>query len=575
MNNNFYYAPSEKHIYLAAENNIKNVIVDSRGHHSEYISGLQDNQLCLMPGLEKVYALRKKHSRAVKQEIKNVNNRIEMAVSCGLKPYIHSYELSFPAELKEKYPDLFVKMTSEHRKCSAACQRARILCLSDKRIRNLVSDKIEEIVANFSGLAGYIYSNHESQLARYSHFCDACKDLDRTKLIKWLYEAVKAGAERVNPDLVIMPRLWGITHCKDMYYKVPTEMVKLCDNDPSCKGAKVLTALKKEQFKPDTVNPKLPGIIAEKDKLVYKATWGDYNLNQPLNKWAKKYGKTEQVVEISLEHCLMGRHIPLIVSRQHQKMIKSLKGKNVSFAVVPLPWGRVYLKPGSTQEVCLPEKWGLNFLNLSLLLKLLKNPDIDLIKETQKLLKEKYGEKLPVNLAKSLFDAETIISRSINILGVSTIMNIDCILRERTYSLIPTVNATLWYASMIKKGKQCISTSDSNMKKIFKEKDKAVLDAEKLYQKVTDEINKISNRKLKSDTVDFFTKFNDLAEYSATTRKRLWIQYKLQKEKAISYNWTRQLDELIEEEKRIIANSDYISGIYNKTHDIIFEDRRS
>jgi hypothetical protein len=572
MKEMFYYATSVEHIRFAARNGIKNVIVDSRGHGADRAgSGLKDDQLCLMPKYKKIYNIRKNFKKEIDLEITNAVKRIETAKKHGLKPYMHSYEISFPIEIKECYPELFVKQVEEARKIDPTCDVDRYLCLEDERVRDMISDKIEEILSNLPGIEGYIYSFHESQLTTFNHFCDNCKKLPRHKLIEWLYEAVKKGAERINPGIKIMPRLWGITHPLGLFYKNHKKIAKIIEYDQTKWICRRLPVIKKYHFVPEKVNPRIGKIIAkDNDALIYKATWGDYSLYQPYNKWACSYAPSKQIVELSFEHCVLGKNIPLIISKQHQDMIKKMQDRNVTFCAVPVNWGRVYKKDDEYRMGADPAKWGLNFLNAHNVVKLMKNPNISLPLETKKAIEENYKEEISQKFAKMLLGTADVLDGAVNINGVSTIMNLDYLLCKPSYNLMHVLSNTLWYKCMRKDGDKRISTADKNMKKIFLEKDKAIEKAEKLFQTALLEIAEFKNTQLIKDANEFFRNFKDLTEFIAVSRKRLWIQLKAQKEHKISLRWTSLLDELLEQEKVLVAKSKLLQGIYDGTFSRIF-----
>lgn len=571
MREMFYYATSEEQIKFAAKNGVGNVVIDSRGHGADKAGdGLNDDQLCLMPKYKKIYNVRKKFKKDIDAEIKDVTRKIRLARKLGLKPYMHSYEISFPLEIRKCYPELFVKQTEEARKIDPLCEPDRYLCLSDERVRQMIADKIEEVLSNVPDLAGYIYSFHESQLTTFGHFCDRCKKLPRHKLVEWLYNAVKEGAGRADKSVKVMPRLWGVTHPKGLFYKNQKDIAEIIEHDKKRWMCRRLPVTKKYHYDPDKVNPKLGGMIAKDgNMLVYKATWGDYTLNQPYNKWACSYGKAKQVVELSFEHCVLGRHIPLVISKQHQDMINKMKRPNVAFCAVPVNWGRVYGEKNKNFIGGDPGKWGLNFLNSHNVLKLMKNPDISLVNESARAIKEKYGESVSSNFAELLLNTADVLDKAVNVRGVSSIMNLDYLLSKPTYRLEHVLGNTFWYKCMRKDGGGRISTSGKNMSSIFAEKDEAAKAAVELADAAAKEIAGFKSAKLKKDAKEFFENFRDLAVYVSTTRKRLWIQLKIQKERKASYRWTSLLDELIDQEKVLLAGSKYLQGIYNGTFNAI------
>jgi hypothetical protein len=564
MNNaHFYYAPSEAHIRQAAVSGIPNVVVDSRGHGGDAIPGLRDDQLCLLPGYAAIYRKRKPHARAVHKAAETVNNRIHLARSLGLKAFIHSYELSFPLEIREAYPRLFVKQTSEARKADPACAKDRYLCLANERLRAMVTDKIAEVLSRFPDLSGYVYSFHESQLTTFAHVCDQCKNLPRESMLRWLYEAVRAGADQVNQSLVVIPRLWGVTHPKELGYENACEMVKVFDHDPSFWQTRRLPVLKRYRFIPEKVNPKLPAMLRSGDMLMYKATWGDYSLFQPLNKWAASYGDTPQIVELSFEHCVLGRKIPLIISAQHQEMIRRLQGKPIQFALVPVNWGRAYDRELPEHIGARPADWGLNFLNLELLPLLMQNPGLNLVSAAQKLIEARYGFSPSQRLIRRLFEATKILDGIVNVRGVSTVMNLNCMLRAESYRFPHVFQQMLWYRSMRTDGKRRTCPGEQNMRRICQEKDLALRQLERWFESTCRDISVLPCGMLKEDFMEFVNTFHVMGNYLAVSRKRIWIEYKFQEEKTASFPWMRELDKLLEKEKQLVAASSVLQSVHD------------
>jgi hypothetical protein len=563
----FYYAPSKEHIREAARLGIPNVVVQSTGHKSDRIGSLGDDQLCLMPKHPKIYALRKRHAPAMRKAVADVRKRIRLARSLGLKPYIHSYELSLPLEVRQAYPELLVPPANEHINADPRCSGDRELCLSDKRVRDLVADKMEEVMSHFPEAEGYVYSNHESQLATFAHSCDKCKHLEGSQLIRWLYASVRKGTDRVRKDMPVIVRLWGLTHSKELYYENRRELAGLFDHDPSYWPSRRLPALRKLRPNQPALNADLPHMLRKGDALMLKATWGDVHLNQPLNPYVGSYGDTPHIVELSFEHGLMGGLIPLVMSAQHQEMIQRLSGSNIRFALVPVNWGRSYLGSRKMPDSAQPDTWGLNALNIYLAAKLLKRPDLDLTRAALAWMKVNYGEAVSTGAVARIFEAAQVLASSLNVHGVASAVNVGQLLRPATYQLKSTLINTFWNRNHFPDGKKRTSPSDTNMRRIFAEKDTARDEAARLVREAIAETRTMPRTKLRRDYETFFKRFGDLAAYLAISRKRLWIQYKLAADKKLCYHpWQRELDALITEEQRLTTKSPYLRGIHDGSY---------
>ena len=163
-------------------------------------------------------------------------------------------------------------------------------------------------------------------------------------------------------------------------------------------------------------------------------------------------------------------------------------------------------------------------------------------------VKQKYGASISEKLAEYLLQTVDILGQAANIRGVSSIMNFDYILCPYAYSLLHTLKNALWYKSMRRDGNSRIAVDNANIKRIFAEKDHAVMLAKELHLSAQSEIRRIQQPELKKDCREFFLNFSDLAEYLSVSRKRLWVQLKIVKEKA-GWEWMKTLDSLLAEEK--------------------------
>jgi hypothetical protein len=458
-----------------------------------------------------------------------------------------------------------VPPASEQVRADPRCAGDQELFLADTRVQELVSDKIAEVVGYFPEAEGYIYSNHESQLATFAHTCDACKALPLSDRVRCLYRAVREGVDRVAREMTVVVRLWGMTHSRELFYENRRELTRLFDHDPGYWPSRRLPALRKLRPEPAALHAALPQMLRAGDMVMMKATWGDVHLGQPDNPYIEKYGGTPRIVELSCEHGLMGGLIPLVMSAQHQRMIQQLGGDGVQFAVVPINWGRSYVGSESLPDSAAPSTWGINALNIYLCGRLLQQPDLDVVAAAREWFKNRYAAVVSQQAVARIFDAAGILARALNVRGVATAVNVGQLLRPATYQLKTALINTLWNRNHFPDGRRRTSPSDTNMRRIMAEKDAAQAAAMELVEAALTDAQAMSDvHQLQTEYVSFFQCFGDLASYLCVSRKRLWLQYKLAADKTLNYHpWQRELDALIAEEQQLIAASTYLQGIHN------------
>jgi len=566
MNKDIYYAPSEAHIKFAADNGYQKVVIDSRGHCSSYeIGRLNDNLLCMMREVPELYEIRKQFADSIKAQKQEVRRRVNYAKSLGLKVYFHSYEISMPPEVMEVFPELAVGHIREVCEEDELASNDKYLCLSNPEVRRLLAIKIKESLEDFKDIDGYIYSFHESSTSTYSHICDECRDYpDRFQNIQWLHQTVKSGIEALDADIEVIPRLWGINHPASLGREKIDFSAEFCDNDPSFWYCRRPTSRKLFCYQPEPTNRKLKDYAKEEDlTLVYKATWGDYTLNQPMNRWANQYGKARQIIELSLEHCVGGAHIPLIISKQHQDFIKKTQSKNISYAVVPVNWGRICKADTKTFDAD-PAKWGLNKLNLTVLNRLLENSELDLSEAIREELQKQYnidcGEKFP----KLLLQTAKIMDMSLNINGISTVMNLDYITTNSSFTLMSFVSMLLWYGPMHDDWQERLSTDEANSTGILSRLAETLPANKKLNTEAKEAIDSMkTSEEIKTEFREFFNNFKDLTSILAVSRQRLWLQFKIQSTHKTNFKDSKKLDELLGQERKWIAASKYLQDIFN------------
>ena len=566
MKTNLYYAPSLEHITFAADNGFTKVVLDSRGHTAKYEQGKRnDDIMCLMREVPQIYNLRKKFADEISAAKQEVRRRVDFAKSLGLQVYFHSYELSMPPEIMEVFPELAVGHVSEIIAEDILAKTDKYLCLSNPEVRRLVSLKITEWLEDFSDIDGLIYSFHESSTSTYSHVCDQCKQYpDRFPFIEWLNKAIAAGVCKVSSNIEIIPRLWGINHVAGLGSERIEIIADFHENDPSLWYCRRPTSRAKYIYNPEVVNRKIKDYAeANNLSLMYKATWGDYTLNQPLNRWANQYGNAHQIIELSLEHCVGGKYIPLIMSHQHQDFIKKTQGENISYAIVPVNWGRV-CKSNTKELAVSPLCWGLNKLNLTIATKLLEDPDLDINKVMRKEIETQYGIDCGDEFVELLLQTAEVMDMAININGISTVMNLDYLLMPTNYTLKHFVRMLLWYAIMRKDWENLISVNDDNTAIIMASLDNAVKETDNLYTSALETIANINAEdNIKAEFKQFFENFKDLTTMLAVSRQRLWLQFKIQQTHQINIEVSMKLDDLLAKERQLISGSQYLSDIFN------------
>ena len=206
----------------------------------------------------------------------------------------------------------------------------------------------------------------------------------------------------------------------------------------------------------------------------------------------------------------------------------------------------------------------MNKLNLTIVSRLLQNPELDISQGIREELEKQYGIDCGDAFAELLLQTAEVMDMAININGISTTMNLDYLIAPANYTLQMFASILLWYSIMHPDWKDLIAVDEANTGKIMPRLERAVHEADKLYDRALATISAMdAGNDIKTEFKCFFKDFRDLATMLAVSRQRLWTQFTMQRLRQANYKNSAKLDKLIAEEKRLISSSKYLSDIFN------------
>jgi len=487
------YAPSAELIDYARRLDFNWVIVASSGHTGRH------------PAEEPPVGPRTAARRQV------VRARMRQAKRAGLKVVYHTYEPSLPTGTRSAHPELYSKEIREYYRACKLVRQNRNLCVARPEVREALIAKVAEICRAFPDLDALAYTNNESSsTTKVWHRCDTCRDIPFDQTMKLLHDTMLAGIRRAGSRARLIARAWG-THDHDFhYYDIFAERLRF--------GADVAAqewlphyvkafASKKLQFLPSRDIPAfLRRVRGEDTLMLYKASWADTNLHHPLNPWIGKYRGHEQICELSFEYCCDAPRHFYIMGREMQRRARLCAAKDVAgLCAVPINMG---YHEGD------PSRWALAELNMYLVAALAHNPEADLESVTAKYLQQRYGRKLPAELATLLLDTEDVAAGMRNIRGV----------RCSGTSFARLYHSLLRYGPMYRDWRTRLAPTPANVARIIREKDAVVAHAAGMVERIEALAGKLPRRA----AAEFRLCFGNLlkmAKASAATHKtfmRLW-----------------------------------------------------
>ncbi len=466
------YGPSAGLIDYAQRLDMNWVVIDSTGHKG---GRLNDNPPIYLPGYPRLKSKMPYSREQIESERRRIRGLISHAKKAGLKVIYHAYVPSVPYGFQKAYPKLYSEPIREYRSALTPEQRERQLCVARPEVREVLSQTVAEICEAFPDLDGFMYSNNEgSSRTQCWHRCEYCRDMPFSRTMKLLHDAMKEGIERSGRPVRLLMRCWGAHDHDFHYYEQYRKRIEfgvheleekkwLTDYVRCFKPARL-------HFKPSRdIPPFVRSLKGEDTAFVYKATWADVNMHHPLNPWIGKYDGHDEIVEFSFEHTSGRRFI--IMGREMQRRARLCARKGVSgICSVPFSWGASGLPSGRQ----LRSRWSLVELNMYVVAALMQDPDADLQKVTSDYLRDRYGQRLPAELARILLDSEDVAAEAINVRGI----------RARGDSLDNFYYEILRYAPMYPKWQQRVRPTSANMKRIRAEKAKNLKRAEKMFDRV-------------------------------------------------------------------------------------------
>lgn len=477
----------------------------------------------------RIAALRKRDSAAVvKEELDMLRRGVDHAHELGLKAMVHSYEVSLPEEFREIYPELYQPEVKEYRNASPAVARNRAPCPSDPRVREIISEKVAEIVAAADGVDGYAFCLNEClSETRINHRCELCRDIPFPQMIKWVADAVRDGVRRGNPQTQFFHRMWGLNENDDGGWKNKERRLIFGEgqNEDWLEGYV-------NAFKPDHMHyiasRDLPAYIKmQRDEdmgFITKGTWGDISINLPLNPYIGLHAKHHPtVIELSWENT---NHHPAafhMLPAQFQRMARLARSKGATgIAGIPCAWGYKDNHHGSGGHDggsrpfigTLDESYNrLTLIHFDIIQALMNDPDADLTKVLDGVLKRRYGKKLPARMTELFFESEKIRENTNNFRGIQ--ITGDTL--ERMYYCI------LRYGPTVPNWEERMSRNPANIRRLIREKEANMRRA----AEAVNEIESMRGKLPEPAYEEFLACFSDLRNESVLVGRRQILHFLL------------------------------------------------
>jgi hypothetical protein len=490
-------------------------LVHTLGHkaHRSLENPLPNDDLPLYLASEpKVAALRKAKRSAIEFEKRILCESVEHARSLGMKPMIHSYEVSLPPELQTVYPSLYRPMVKEYRNCSPETRANREPCLSDPAVRELISRKVAETVALVPDLDAYAFSFNECiSLTKIRHRCERCRDIPFWQQIQWLAEAVTEGARSVNPGIRLFHRLWGLNEHDDIYHTNTVRQMEFSRGDytkPWLEAHAKVYAPRSMHYKPSVDLVKYLNLQQGTGLgFIAKATWADVSIDLPLNPWVKALKGHDTIVELSFESTSLRPDGFHVLGNQFQRAARFARACGAAgVAGIPVDWGDKYNEMNPLRGFQDEAWWRLSLLNFDVVQAVMKNPDADMPAVIRSALRKRYGVALPAKLAEYVLESQDIKAGALNIRGIRATGRE---LEEMYYQI-------LRYGPTVKNWKSLISRSPANLAVIMKEKDGVVARAEAILADIKTYEGRIPEKAFR----EFVSCFTDLRNTTVTACKR-------------------------------------------------------
>lgn len=505
------YATTPELIDYARKYGCNWVVVATTGHKAVSIP-IEDPPV-YMKEYEKMLPERRALRERIEGRRNEIRKLIRQARAGGMKSIYHCYEPCLPQGFQQAYPGLFCKYEPAMGmgRPGGDAEDIREVCVARPEVRDALADKVAEVCRIFD-IDGFSYTNNESSTrTQVWHRCECCKDVPFSQMMKYLNDAMAEGIRRSGKDVKLFNRCWGGHEVDQQYWLNYKLRHKFGISELEDKAWLPAYA---ESHKPAGMHfvPKrdIPAYLklleGDDTAFIYKATWADVNIHQKLNPWLGKYKGHDQIVELSIEHSTGGAHNFFIMGRELQRRARLCAKVGVEGIVgVPINWGG---------QVSHFDKWSMHELNLHLYGTLQNDPDADIQKATEAWLKERYGAKLPAEVASLLLDTEDVQAEGVNINGHKVAGG----------GLSNFYYEILRYAWMVPNWQKKIEPTAANRKRIFAQKDRNVKKAEAMAQR----IEQIKDKLPAAAYAELHERFRDLmwqARYYAAMHKHsmmLW-----------------------------------------------------
>ena len=467
------YATSLELIDYAARLGMNWVVPVSSGHKSQPWSN--DEPPVYMPEYPRLARHRRPMRARIEALRRDARAKIAAAKKAGLKVIYHAYEPSLPTGFQDAFPQLHCKGTQAYSMQSSGTIRE--VCVYRPEVREALAVKVAEICRAFPDIDGYMYTNNESGTQTQAwHRCEHCKDIPFGRMQKYLHDAITEGIRRSGLPIRLFNRCWGTHETEQQYwlnYKMRADF-GVTDLPDKAWLASYAEARKAPHmhFSPKRDIPAyVRSLKGAATAFVYKASWADVNYHHPLNPWIGRYAGHDEICEFSFEHCIGGPQNFYILGREMQRRARLCRDRGVTgLCAVPVCWGAHDANAVSTH----PSHWSLNELNLVVFAALVHDPGANLQKVTSDYLRDRYGRKLPAELARMMLDSEDVAAEANNLRGP----------RVSGGGLANFYYELLRYAWMFPGWRKRINPRPANLKAIFADKDRAVAKARAMVARI-------------------------------------------------------------------------------------------
>jgi hypothetical protein len=500
------------------------VVVQSFGHRRN------DFPFFFAPNC-RIAALRRRESVAeVRLERALLQEGIAHAHRLGLKAMVHNYEVSLPDEFRRLYPELYQPAVREYRNCCREVREHRSPCLSDPRVREILSQKIAETLraAGEDCPDTYAFTFNEGLSGtRVSHRCERCREIPFPQMIKWLADAVRDGIRSVSPRILFFHRTWGLNENDDAGWKNIVRRLEFSEG----RGEPWLAAHARI-FAPPTMHyvasRELPAYVrmqeGEAMGFITKGTWGDISIDHPLNPYIPLLAAAyPTLVELSWENTVSYPRAFHVLALQFQRMAWAARDAGAAgLAGVPCAWGyKSHHQGHGAHEGAGREwigrldesQWRLALINFDCFQALCENPDADLRSVITRAIHRRFRRPLPPALTDFVIESQALRARAINVRGIQCTGET---LERMVYQI-------LRYGPTVPGWERRLSRDPANLRRIIREKEANMRRAAEIVEAIRGLRHRMPQRAFD----EFLGCFSDLRDETVTIGRRILFHFLL------------------------------------------------